>query len=141
MRSVALTAALAAIVISLPLSMASAGGRDRDRGSDRGGGGHHDSDRGKDRGGRGHHDGDRGKDRGGKDHGKGHHGKGHHDRFPDHIAGRVNKNRLAIAGSKGYTDGDATNSSALSYGQTPPTCSPYVTTWNCIPPRGYPGYR
>ncbi|WP_378947512.1 hypothetical protein [Mesorhizobium sp. ANAO-SY3R2] len=124
MRSMALTAALAAIVVSLPLSMASAGGRDRDRGNDHGGGGHHDSDRGKDHGGKdhGHHDRDR-------------------DRGPDHIQGRVNKNALAIAGSKGFTDGDITGSEALTYGKTPPTCSPYRTTWTCIPPQGYAGYR
>lgn len=120
MRSMTLTAALAAIVVSLPLSMASAGGRDRDRGNDHGGGGHHDSDRGK--------------DHGGKDH-------GHHERHRDHVAGRVNEDRLAIAGSKGLTDGDNTNSSALIYGQRPPVCSPYTTTWTCIPPHGYSGYR
>lgn len=126
MRSMALTAALAAIVVSLPLSMASAGGRDRDRGNDHGGGGHHDSNRGK--------------DHGGKDHGHhGHHGK--RERGPDHIQGPVNTNALAIAGSKGFTDSDLTGSEALTYGKKPPTCSPYKTTWNCIPPHGYGGYR
>lgn len=100
MRSVALKAALVAILVSVPLAMASAGGRDRDRGHDGG----HDKDR-------------------------------HHHERTEHIQGRVDRDRLAIAGSKGYTDGDATGSEALTYGKRPPVCSPYTTTWTCMPPR------